>query len=289
MTCTRFHALTNERSLWISVLNTARLFTTLACSPHTDLSRSLYSLSRLKKIALHNLKLEASWARKRPTPSPGKPPLTTNFSEPPKIMSIVQGTDIMLLHFPQRREIVRWDKKAGKTFPFPPIPISGGITDVAEPFDSDGVSIVAFVTLEAASGTRHAHILKSRLEASIFVSEDMVGCVDVLPGDYATLLVSPRGVAARLSEDRSHKIKLPSPIHEQTVLRCFIYKGHLYNVFEDGVTTEIQHFSRNTIRSGRIEQCQSWTCDIPSSDCLGLLCCMLPSTPFYGVGAVFAR
>ncbi|KAJ7072862.1 hypothetical protein C8F01DRAFT_1105510 [Mycena amicta] len=309
-TCRPFHALTNDRSLWISVLNTARLSTPLACPPHTVLSRPIYTLSRLKEIALHNLKLEASWRRERPSPS--RPTLTTNFSEPLDIIFNVQGTDIILLNFTESMEVVCWDKKAAKAFPFPAIPTGGSVGDVAAPCDSDGASTIAFITHQREMPfTRFAHVVtifhddikatgieatRTEIETrsahfeSIFVSEDMFGCGVMNDIDnHLTLTVCPRGVDARLSEDLSHLVDIHRLLNSDEVTLCFVYKGHIYNLLENGTTAQVQHFSRNTIRSGRFEECQIWHCDIPGLENSDPFSLMLPSTPFYGVGAVFVR
>ncbi|KAF7289278.1 F-box domain-containing protein [Mycena indigotica] len=313
-TCSAFYTLNNDRSLWISVLRNTRLSCPLAASPHTDLSRPQYTLSRLKSIALHKLRLESSWARPVILPS-AKPPGITAFDEPLDIIFSAQGTDILLLYFPRRGQVVCWDKQTALAFPFPAIPTGGQVVDVAAPCDRDGASTVAFIIRRVdAPFRRYAHVVTishddrkatgiehscTEIETraahfeSIFVSEDVVGCAVVDDIDeHLTLTVSQRGPNARLSDEASQLVTLHRELDPEDMTLSFVYQGHIYTLLEDGATAQIQHFSRNTVLSRKFEEGQIWLCSIPViEDHIGAgpFCFMLPSTPFYGVSAVFVR
>ncbi|KAF7290119.1 F-box domain-containing protein [Mycena chlorophos] len=320
-TCSALHALGNDRSVWISVLDAIRLSFPLPCPPHTDLTRPRYTLERLRALALHKLRLDARWTHPIITPKPDKPPLVSTFDEVLDIIFSVQGTDILLLNFPEREEVVCWDKQAGTSFRFPPIRTGGRVIDVAAPCDADGVSTVAFLTRPNPNSvpfTRCAHVVKvfhddqkaTGLEhqkipidaagahfESIFVSEDIVGWAvadDI--DDHLTLTVASRVAGARLSEETSRAVAFHRQLDEDDMTLCFVYQGHVYNLLENGITAQIQHFSRNTVLSGEFEETGIWRCDVPSwttttetEELHGPFCFMLPSTPFYGVGAVFVR
>lgn len=71
---------------------------------------------------------------------------------------------------------------------------------------------------------------------------------------------------------------------------CFSYNGHLYNLLEDGISVQIQHISRENLRSRRYDEWGLYKSDIlaPRTPYIPF-CFILPSTPFYGVSAVFVR
>ncbi|KAJ7807800.1 hypothetical protein B0H14DRAFT_1528113 [Mycena olivaceomarginata] len=58
-TCSHFYALSGQRSFWISVLETTRMKSPIACPPYTDLSR--FPLETLKSLVFSWKKLQYNW------------------------------------------------------------------------------------------------------------------------------------------------------------------------------------------------------------------------------------
>ncbi|KAJ7807799.1 hypothetical protein B0H14DRAFT_1528114 [Mycena olivaceomarginata] len=76
-------------------------------------------------------------------------------------------------------------------------------------------------------------------------------------------------------------------------MECFTYNGHLYNLIEDGRSVHIQHISRRSLRSGHCEESGRYISEKAfsenGSDPFRGFAILLPTTPRYGISAVFVR
>ncbi|KAJ7188950.1 hypothetical protein C8R46DRAFT_32787 [Mycena filopes] len=91
--------------------------------------------------------------------------------------------------------------------------------------------------------------------------------------------------------DSTSVIQLPHtlPYQENMMLVSFTYQGHLYHLVEDGHSVQIQHISQKSLRSGQCEQAGVYSSDILTYTNCHSTFSMIPTTPIYGVAAVFIR
>ncbi|KAJ7647826.1 hypothetical protein FB45DRAFT_894563 [Roridomyces roridus] len=309
LTCSSIYSLSQERSFWISLLETTRAVCPIGCPKYAELSQ--YDLQNLKDLVASRFKLQTNWNRSFPEVVDLH---LTSLDERVDIVCLVQGTDIVLLHMRETGHVVCWDSKLAAPFPFQPIKTGGQLNDVSAPSESTH-GVCSFVVLAKGDTSRRTvwrYIITIKHEnrkatgfesvcteiadpichfESIFLTQDVVGAVIVEElGDHCTITTSKVGDGAGGKESVNH-MKLNYPISERHLMVAFTYKGHLYNILEDGVTAQIQHISRKNLTSGR--------CDEPSSvykaDILNVgetsfpLYYILPSCASYGVAAAFVR
>ncbi|KAJ7750044.1 hypothetical protein DFH07DRAFT_775187 [Mycena maculata] len=311
LTCSSvYHSLENQRSFWISILTTTRSLSTIACPKHADLAQ--YSLASLKDLVFSWLKLQDNW--NLPAPRLKHPVTSTSLSVPADIISIVQGTDILLLHPRDSGEVVCWDVKMAAPFPLPSIKTGGRIDGVSAPSESYGICSIAILTMEeTAPHTARRHVITIKHEnrkaltfesvscqvsipqgshfASLFVTQDLVGSVSVEElQEHCTISTSNISSCEAL-EPSINLLKLHRPVSSiHDLMVSFAYEGHLYNLLEDGVSVQIQHISRKSLASGHCEESTFSTSDnLSPSKAREPFCYILPSTPYYGVGAAFVR
>ncbi|KAJ7496684.1 hypothetical protein FB451DRAFT_1162819 [Mycena latifolia] len=300
MTCSSIYDLSRQRSFWISVLETTRKTSTIACPQFARLSE--YTFESLKGLAISWLKLQENW--NRPFPRLMRPVTSTSLPEPADIIFTVQGTDIIVLHMKESGLAVCWDVKAAAPFAFPPITTGGGITGVSAPFESYGICSVALRTLE---DTAPLHVVTIKHENGKAVSfESASSEVSIHSGPhFESLFVTEEAAGSMVVEERQEHCTIisratssdengafrDSVVNERDLIVCFAYNGHLYNVLENGISVQIQHISRTSLSVGRCEESGRYTTDIlaPGADSSEPFCFILPSTPAYGVSAVFVR
>ncbi|KAF7325283.1 F-box domain-containing protein [Mycena venus] len=231
-----------------------------------------------------------------------------------EIIFHVQGTDILVLHTGGR--VCCWDLKLATLFPFPAIEIGGRVTGgISPPMEAPGICALPFSTEQAvAPYTTYRYVLTIKHEdgkvrdlghefcevlapdgphyESLFLTEDLVGFIVTENGQDNSIIT----VSAVNSDDCLRNsvslLKLHRFSTNNELMMSFPFKGHLYVVLEDGQSVQIQHISRKSLRSGHCEECGVYTSEIRSyRDFIDFLpfCFMIPSTPFYGVSAVFIR
>ncbi|KAJ6491645.1 hypothetical protein C8R47DRAFT_1121307 [Mycena vitilis] len=310
LTCSSLYSLSSLRSFWISILETARKKAPIACPLHADLAQ--YSVESLKLLVVSWLKLRDNWDRAFPQIT--QPVASTCLPVLAEIIFNVQGTDILVLNM--GGNILCWDAKLAVPFPFAPIDTSGGhITDVSPPSEVRGVCTLALITAQVRPPhIAHKYVVTIRHEEgkltgyssersevsspdgphfqSLFVTQEAVGSIVSMEAE-SECMVSLGAVngSSSLISDSVSTLKLHHTIASNThLIVCFAYKGHLFNLLEDGLSVQIQHISRRSLRSGHCEEFALFNCEILSpSNNLIPFCFMIPSTPFYGVGAVFVR
>ncbi|KAF7295954.1 F-box domain-containing protein [Mycena kentingensis (nom. inval.)] len=320
-TCSTLYALTNNRIFWISVLKIARLYTSLACPMHADLSDPQYDAPALKGIAMHQLKRELNWSR--PVIGITKQLVVVQLPMPFEIILIVQGTDILLVQLHDANaDVVLWDVALGLPYPLPAVSTEGYIVlDTSSTCESQGVCTVALLTEKQfppfTLGNLHLITIfhkerkairmectRTRIPSeaddlqTLFLGRGIVGCSSLRPlvgADDRVLrciLCSP-WTPLSLSDAAIFTMEFNMPLVEDDVLQCLSYEGHLYNMAETGEHVHLQHISRNSAKSGRSQRSDSWNCPISTSyDGSARLLpfsLMFSGTPFYGVAAVFIR
>ncbi|KAJ7033368.1 hypothetical protein C8F04DRAFT_1104520 [Mycena alexandri] len=307
-TCSALYTLSIQRSFWISVLERTQSKSTISCPQLTDLSQ--YTLETLKDFAISWLKLQRNW--NRPFPLITQPVTFTRLSEPAEIIFNVPGTDILVLNM--SGNVLCWDAKLSVPIPFPAIETGRRVTTVSAPSETRGECSLAFLTTETtAPFAAHRHVARIKHQSgkavdftsfsskisppdasyfqSIFITEGAVGTAVVID-DRDTCVVTVGVVDASNNSHPDHEsvVKLPRIISsKRDMVLCLTYQGHLYNLVEDGLLAQIQHISRNSLRSARCEQSGLYCSEIPSAEGSVPFCFMTPSTPFYGVSAVFIR
>ncbi|KAJ7033372.1 hypothetical protein C8F04DRAFT_623271 [Mycena alexandri] len=304
-TCSYIYRLSNERSFWLSVLETTRKKSPIACPRHTDLSQ--YTLEALKDLAISWLKLQSNW--NRPFPRLAHPVTSTALSEDVDIIFLVPGTDILLLSTAET--VLCWDVKLTAPFPLPAIEIDGPVVDVSAPSEVPGSTSVAFL-VRMSDIVERRHVVTIKHEAgkaisftgiysefsgpsgshfkSVFLTEEVVGTVVVVHNrqDCTVTVGALTGSADR--QDSTSVLKIPHTFsYQDEMMVCFAYEGHLYQLIEDGHSVQIQHISRNSLLSGECEQAGLYSSDVLVSSPPYSSTCMIPSTPQYGVGAIFIR
>ncbi|KAJ6590083.1 hypothetical protein DFH09DRAFT_222100 [Mycena vulgaris] len=144
-TCSSIYRLSQQRSFWISVLDTTRKTSTIACPRFTPLSE--YNLESLKEFVFSWLRLQKNWSK--PYPLIRQPATFTVLSEPAEIILTVPGTDILLLHLKESGVIICWDVKMANLFSFLPVTTGGRIDGISAPSESYGIYVVAIQTIQA--------------------------------------------------------------------------------------------------------------------------------------------
>ncbi|KAJ7350727.1 hypothetical protein DFH08DRAFT_115953 [Mycena albidolilacea] len=141
-TCSYLYALSGQRSFWISVLETTRMKSPIACPPHADLSR--FPLETLKSLVFSWKKLQYNW--NQDFPQIVGPVTSTCFGTPLEILGSVQGTGILVLAMED--SVLCWDYKLAAPLPFPAIETGsvGSISFIERP----GIYCIA---LKANMGT----------------------------------------------------------------------------------------------------------------------------------------
>ncbi|KAJ7736849.1 hypothetical protein B0H16DRAFT_1572818 [Mycena metata] len=307
-TCSYIYRLSNQRSFWLSVLETTRKKSPIACPRHTDLSQ--YTLDALKDLAISWLKLQTNWSR--PFPRLAHPVTSTALPEDVDIVFVVPGTDILLLS--TARTVLCWDVKLNEPFPLPAIEINGPVADVSAPSEVPGITSVAFL-VPTSDIVERRHIVTITHEAgkalsftgiysefscpsgphykSVFLTEDVVGTVVVVHGRRDCTFTVGAVTGSDDQPDSISVLKLPHTFsYEREMIVSVAYKGHLYHLIEDGHSVQTQHIARNSLLSGECEQAGLYTSNVLPAvvyDPFYTSFCMIPSTPQYGVGAMFAR
>ncbi|KAF7362418.1 F-box domain-containing protein [Mycena venus] len=307
LTCSSLYSLSKQRSLWISVLETTRKKSLLACPLHADLSH--YTLKGLKGLVVSWLKLHKNW--NQPFPEIVQPMTFEPLSEPAEFIFGVQGTDILVLDM--RGSVSFWDAKLAAPFPFPAIETGGSISTVSAPSEAPGVCSITIlapqvavphtarryiITIKHEEGkaigitNEFSEVLDSRVlrYETLFLTEDVVGSV-VAIHDQEDCIVTVGSVSGKSRfPDTASVLKLHRSLSTNTELMvCFAYKGHLYSLLEDGVSVQIQHISRQSLCSRHCEESGLYSSEIRSYREFLPFCSIIPSTPFYGVSAVFIR
>ncbi|KAJ6497468.1 hypothetical protein C8R45DRAFT_982972 [Mycena sanguinolenta] len=312
ITCSTLYRLSNERSFWISVLETTRRRAPIACSGYADLSQ--YDLEALKGLVVSWMKLQSNWDQ--PSPQIMQPVVSTRLPEPAQFIFLVQGTDILILTM--GGNVLCWDARLAVPFAFPAIETGGRITRVSGPSESPGSCSTCFMAILAEHATdpptAHRYVITiqhhngkatsftsrsssvliphGRYFESLVLTEDMVGTV-VARRDRETCIVTFGAINGDTrAADSTSILKLHRPVSTQDLTVTFTYQGHLYALLEDSLSVSIRHVSRKTLQSGRweLEQTRVYSCAIPRSYVNSApFCYMTPSSPSYGIGAVFTR
>ncbi|KAF7289275.1 F-box domain-containing protein [Mycena indigotica] len=307
-TCASFYALSGQRSFWIVILTTARDHIPLLCQPYTDFS--VYPLDKLRELVYSQLRLEGNWSRSHPQVKRHLPPV--KFGEKVEILSTLQGTGLALLHLPDSRKLICWDTETSGQEPvIPAIPTTGRIVGVSAPFGLGNVSYVAVLIMqwhEPYTTERHLITIhhKGKIVTaftneftlsrtpnghyfeSLFLTEDLVGTLLVEESDNQCLLSFTGNKEIMSKPQTSAKMDLPQHIfNERDLTVCFAFRGHLYNLIEDGEVVQIQHVSRKSLSSGRCEETNLFTSKISAEEVLQPFCFILPSNPLYGIAAAF--
>ncbi|KAF7289279.1 AGC/PKA protein kinase [Mycena indigotica] len=325
LTCTGLRQLASERNFWILILNSARISTPIGCPALLDLS--IYPLSKLKHLALSQLTLEQTWSAQHPQLRPIRPFQAANLPEPAIIIHSVQGTDVLILHVPNTGEIYCWDKREARLFPGVThrIPTSGSITSVSVPNDSDGLSRESVAVIVRSWGflvtywqyiitVRHKNGKATALEyeaSEITRSPDFsgLGCLFFDPHVTGCLTIDSALNVWLSTAARDHSPNNNAVTYErvaqlynnsgQIASCCFTYRGHIYNTLEvpGGQSFRIFHLSRQLVQSKHqipsTHDVYQYTVAIEGGNTqmenAESICFNLPTSPQYGICAVFVR
>ncbi|KAJ7647820.1 hypothetical protein FB45DRAFT_209729 [Roridomyces roridus] len=310
-TCVYIHSLSQDRSLWVPLLETTRARYPVGCPKHADLAQ--YTVQTLKNLIVSRFKLEKIW--KLPSPKIVGHRVTSLHEgvQVHTIIGLVQGTDIALFCV-ETGHVVCWDSKLAAPFPFPPIKTGRQLKEYSEPSESTH-GVCSFVVISRDDhGTvwryiiavTHVNRKATRFESvrteiqepiyrfrSLFLTKDVVGAVTVKEGaDHCAITTSKVGAGARSAKESISRMKLNQRISKRHLLVAFTYKGHLYNILENGATAQIQHISRKAFTSGRCEEpTDVFKVDIPNLGKMsnGEPYYMLPTCASCGVAAAFVR
>ncbi|KAF7362415.1 F-box domain-containing protein [Mycena venus] len=308
LTCSSLYSLSNERTFWIQILETTRRKSPIGCPLHADLSQ--YTLKTLKGLVVSWMKLQKNWGL--PSPQIVQPVTSTRLSGPAKILANVQGTDILILNM--GRNVMCWDPKLVAPYPFSAIEV-GVISLISVPVEVPGVCTVALLA-EQTQDTANRHVITIKHEErkaisfttefsevsvprsefnSLILTEDVVGTIVARDGqEDCTVAASAVNSSVPLS-DFTSVLKLDRSIATfSDLMDCFSYKGHLYSLLEDGVSVRIQHISRNSLHSGYCDESARYISDVlfPKGGPFELshpIGSLMPSTPLYGISAVFVH
>ncbi|KAJ7655572.1 hypothetical protein DFH06DRAFT_1200453 [Mycena polygramma] len=309
LTCSSVYTLSNQRSFWISILETTRAKSPIGCPQHADLS--LYGLEALKVLAVSWLKLQDNWNQASPQIR-GPAIWYPRFVEPTQIVFNVQGTEIIVVN---NGTVYCWDAKSMQGLPFPAIEVGRNrscIGSVSAPIEAPGVWTLAFlaewfdtpvtniyiITIKHDGGkvisfTNECHQLlvsQGTYFDPVFLTEDVVGTV-VAGNNQDQCIISVGALSALRSPLPSTIVlKLHRPVSDHDLVVSSVYKGHLYILLDERTAVHIYHISRESLRSGRCERVHLHKSEIDSSyDNIRIFCFMVPSTPFYGVTAIYLR
>ncbi|KAJ7270144.1 hypothetical protein B0H12DRAFT_1094723 [Mycena haematopus] len=309
ITCSSLYKLSNERSFWISVLETTRSRSPIACPIYADLSQ--YDLGALKGLVVSWMKLQNNWDQ--PSPQVVSPVTSTRLPEPAQIILVVQGTDILVLA--TMKSVFCWDAKLAAPFSFPAIETGGRITRVSGPAESPGTCSLAILAEQDTNlHTAQRYVIAIRHEDGKAISVTSQSSLVLIPnGRYFESLVLTEDMVATIVAvqnqedcivtigainddthpvDSTSMLKLHRSVSNRDLTVSFTYQGHLYTLLEDALSVSIHHVSRKNLQYGHCDQTRLYSCDIPHStyDANSIpFCYMIPSTPSYGIGAVFVR
>ncbi|KAF7350943.1 F-box domain-containing protein [Mycena sanguinolenta] len=307
ITCSFLYRLSNERSFWISVLETTRRRAPIACSGYADLSQ--YDLEALKGLVVSWMKLQSNWDQ--PSPQIIQPVVSARLPEPAQFIFLVQGTDILVLTM--GGNVLCWDARLAAPFSFPAIETGGRITRVSGPSESPGTCSLAILAEKATNPpTAHRYVITiqhhngkatsftsqswsmfiphGRYFESLVLTEDMVATIVAMQNREDCIVTAGAINGDTRAVDSTSILKLHRPVSTQDLTVTFAYRGHLYALLEDSVSVSIHHISRKTLQSGHCEQTRLYSCPIPRSHMNSApFCYMIPSSPSYGIGAVFTR
>ncbi|KAK7057726.1 mannose ER-golgi intermediate compartment [Favolaschia claudopus] len=311
LTCSRLYMLSNEPIFWISVLEATRNRYPLACSIYADLSE--YNLDALKRLAVSWIKLHRNWNQIRPRIV--QPAITTHLHGPAHIIFNVQGTDILV--FAQMGSVFCWDAKRAAPFPLPAIETGGHVTRVSGPLEAPGVCSFAvmvtqinapntarryFITMEHKDGKALSFtgqfstvsLHQGRHFESLWVTAELVGTVIAMAEERNCILTTGGLYDNNLPEFTS-TAELHRSLHDDDLVVSFTHNGHLYMLMENRASVAIYHISRQSLLGGQCKLPAPTFCpkspstDFPSSAGQVAFCFMIPSTPIYGISAVFVR
>ncbi|KAF8161727.1 hypothetical protein K438DRAFT_1859339 [Mycena galopus ATCC 62051] len=305
---TLYHRLSNERGFWISIISTT---IKKSCPLHADLSKR--TLGEVKGLVVSWLKLQYNW--NQPFPQMFQTVTYTRLSSVAEIISNVQGTDILVLNM--EGKIFCWDVELATPFPFPAIETNGGhVTCISAPLVTPGVFSLT-VRLDTfgtfISPTAHRYVITIKHEnkkaisfttrfpelevsllydrhESLFLTEDVVGSIS--RGHDARYCTIKFGTV-RGDNRRPHSEHVVNLSHSRRgnnyrLDASFTYKGHLYHLYQVNFLVQIQHVSRDSLRSGHCEPSGRYNLRLGSSrECGRNGCFVIPGTPFYGISAVF--
>ncbi|KAF7362413.1 F-box domain-containing protein [Mycena venus] len=308
LTCSSLYSLSNGRSFWISILETTRRKSPIACPLHADLSQ--YTLETLKGLVVSWMRLQKNWGL--PFPQIVHPMTSTRLTGPAQILANVQGTDILILNM--GRNVVCWDPKLATPYPFPAIEV-GVISLISVPVEVPGVCTIALLA-EQTQDTANRHVITIKHEErkaisfttefseisvfegdldSLILTEDVVGTIVTVNGQEDCIVAVSAANSNVLLSDSTSVLKLNRLVDtNQNLMDCFSYKGHLYSLLEDGVSVQIQHIPRKSLHSGHCEDSSRYISDLlfPEGGSLPLchpFCSLMPSTPLYGISAIFVH
>ncbi|KAJ7350740.1 hypothetical protein DFH08DRAFT_116110 [Mycena albidolilacea] len=311
LTCSSLYSLSTQRSFWISALETTRMKSPIACPPHANLSR--FTLETLKGLVFSWQKLQDNWNQ----PYPKIACVTsTHFQAPPEILASLQGTDILVLTTGD--SVLCWDSKLATPCPFPAIEI--GVIDSVSFTESPGIYSIALLTQKLGNtGTHseHRYILTIKHEDGkvvsftnrvsdvsisnsgdsnlLFLTEDVVGSIMTGDDEEQCIITVDEVNSNNPLLDSTSVLRLHRSVStDRDLMECFTYKEHLYNLIEDGRSVQIQHISRRSLRAGHCEESSRFISEkaFSGNDFDPLFYpfrTLLPSTPRYGIGAIFVR
>ncbi|KAF7325288.1 F-box domain-containing protein [Mycena venus] len=301
LTCSAMYGLSHERSFWISILQTTRNKYPIACPLHDDLSK--YTLEALKGLIVLWMKLRNNW--NQPRPQTVRPMTFARLPAPARILLNVQGTDILVLNM--EGKIFCWDAKLSTPFLFPAIETGGKVTCVSGPFEALGVCSLAVEIIASHSGRTYvitiAHedkkaigftsqflVHKSRYRETLFLTGDVVGSISREHNQNHIITFGAASGDNRHAEFTTVLKPHHSGYSDYALVSSFAYKGHLYHLYNDGLSARIQHISQKCLRSGHLEESGVYNFAINSSyDEFLDYFFIIPSTPVYGVCAVLVR
>ncbi|KAJ7157785.1 hypothetical protein C8R46DRAFT_1225517 [Mycena filopes] len=288
LTCTD---MSHTPGFWISVLETMRKTSTLACPPHAELSQC--NLETLRGLATLWLRLRKNWNQPSPkiigsgvvtsVPTYTRPEtdsegtvtqIMAGGARPPtEFILAVPGTDILLLRVP-KSEVT-------------------GTSDIS----TTGWQThrhVATVTHEAGKAVGFTTSVSEVVEKQHirgFLTETVVGTVGVANTESELKITKLRG-ATDANVDTITKIKLPAPFDAGKQSSVFTFKGHLYHLMEEDHSLQIRHISREQLNlrseTGFIEPSNLYSLSVPAlkGQARSLY---IPTTPLYGIGAVLVQ
>ena len=125
-------------------METARAERPLSCPSYDNLSE--YDLESLKCIAFRWLRLNDNW--KRPFPRILGQVRSMSCGGPVDIVSIVPGTDIVILRLLELDRLLCWDIASGIPFNLDPLECIGRIFSASEPYEKRGEYAVTLLTVQ---------------------------------------------------------------------------------------------------------------------------------------------
>ncbi|KAJ7647823.1 hypothetical protein FB45DRAFT_860882 [Roridomyces roridus] len=303
--------LSHECTFWILLVEATRATYPLGCPRYADLSQ--YNLQTLKDLITSRFKLQRNWNLEFPKVVDLQ---VTSLDECVKILGLVQGTPIALVHMPKTEDVACWDVQLGAQFPFPPIKVGGKLNNVSEPFVSS-YGVCSFVVVggkveDTSKGERWQYIITIKHDnrkatgfdsvrtatayptspdGSIFLTRDVIGALIANKReDHCTIVTSKIGDGPGSESESPMKLNCTaSEFSDRHLMVAFTCRGHFFNILEDGSRAQIQHVSRERLTHSE-KVATVYEADILD---VGKTCRpmypILPSCPSYGVAAAFVR